>query len=285
MSVLRLACFAGAVALALIGGCQGSAETGTGGSSSTTSGTGGDSCVTVAPPAGYPTCRTDDDCEYDHVCVEDPSEVATCAPNEAATFDCVTDVDCAADEVCEPYTLSGPCVDPTQSQGRQCVPSCTAASCDPGSTCGTDGRCQPDQCTDSFSCGADSTCSPSDSAADAHGCAPLHCTDGYVCPAETVCESYAPQHGCVPQSCYDGYVCAGETTCAPSRTDADAHGCAPPNCAEGYTCPANTRCDPESPYPRGCVDVSCQTDADCDCGFCVGGWCKLGLSVCVELVY
>jgi hypothetical protein len=292
LNLLRFACSTAAVALATIVGCKGSQSSAGGGGSSITTGTGGLACVTVAPPAGYDVCHTDDECAQDQWCVEEPpSDSPTCDPDEVAANGCWVDTDCAWNEVCDLYGPSDPCayaVGPTQEYTKHCVPACNGTPCDAGSSCGGDGRCQPDPCTGSYQCPADSSCAPTSSAQDEHGCAPPRCEDGFACPLDLVCRptAHADRHGCAPLPCYDGWTCPEGTKCVVGSSFADGHDCAPLDCVDGYVCPPNSRCDPEAEaYPNRCVPIPCDVDADCDCGFCIDGWCKLSLSVCVDADY
>lgn len=118
---------------------------------------------------------------------------------------------------------------------------------------------------------------------DGH-CATASCVeDGYACPEDRICDperAGADVHGCAYRSCVDeGYVCPETRVCEVGDFD-DAHGCRSKTCDEGLECGDNTRCNTEGP---GCVTLTCQADADCDCGYCINGGCAGRLNICVIL--
>jgi hypothetical protein len=198
----------------------------------------------LCPGAIEPTrpehpCRSHEDCGSESICV-DPlagfSGAQIFCPN-----DCESDDDCDADSVCLPICGSS----------MMCQPRCTAESCPAGEFCSDDGRCTPAPCDrDDYACHADQVCAPDHPGADGHGCAPASCSsDGFTCPAPAACNEAIGQ---------------------------DSHGCNVPRCDErDEPCPSNFRCDPASEAPDGCVALRCSGDADCDCGACAFGFCRV----------
>lgn len=91
-----------------------------------------------------------------------------------------------------------------------------------------------------------------------------------------------PDGTCAPRRCDDGYSCSGGR-CQVGSPRADAHGCEDIPCDDGWTCEENTRCSsPPAKDNHGCVRLHCKADADCDCGFCVDGFCETNLGVCTN---
>jgi hypothetical protein len=133
------------------------------------------------------------------------------------------------------------------------------------------------------------TCDAARTDADTHGCAPTQCTEGYTCPADTRCQAGAGQpdsHGCVPVLCTEGYTCPGTLECLPDATKPDGHGCAVVTC-DGVSCAANQVCHLTYGVSAICDAKTCQTDDDCDCGVCINptlsvyGNCAPRLSICI----
>jgi hypothetical protein len=205
-------------------------------------------CPGATPaPAGYEPCRTVDDCPQFsfYVCEHDRAE--GCGPGSPPD-DCTVDQECTGGQVCVLVDHSA-C-----GLSNYCAPPCSIRLCDADEVCAPSGHCGPKQCTDGYGCAAGTVCGPSRSGADAHGCAPASCSsDGYACPL--------------------GYRCA-------ASSQADVHGCTPVSCNEGYKCPVNFDCNPTSTSLHQCDQRACQTDASCDCGACIQGFCQDRLFVC-----
>jgi hypothetical protein len=85
--------------------------------------------------------------------------------------------------------------------------------------------------------------------------------------------------------CTAGYACQSDQICYDS-TSADNHGCVTNSCS-GYSCPVNQACQTSSSFGASCARKICSTDADCDCGVCLGtvaspGSCAGRLAICVH---
>jgi hypothetical protein len=90
-----------------------------------------------------------------------------------------------------------------------------------------------------------------------------------------------PDGGCALTLCTDGFACPVGTRCSVGGPFADGHGCELIPCNDGWTCDENTRCTaPAGPGSHGCTAMACKNDGDCDCGYCVYGWCADNLGTC-----
>src|SRR5450759_4894359 len=182
-----------------------------------------------------------------------------------------------------------------QSKGYQCcgsvngcVPACTATSCPADQRCGTSGWCELTPCTSGYPCPGGFTCSPTSLGTDSHGCSYTSCTAGYTCPSGSVCQSGAAgqdRHGCVGNMCTAGYTCPSDQICYSNSSSADSHGGVTNSCS-GFACPVNQAFQTSSSSGAKCARKTCSTDADCDCGVCLGtvaspGYCASRLAICV----
>jgi hypothetical protein len=62
---------------------------------------------------------------------------------------------------------------------------------------------------------------------------------------------------------------------------ADGHGCELIPCNDGWACGENARCTaPADAASHGCTAMTCKSDGDCDCGYCVNGTCADNLGTC-----
>ncbi len=163
--------------------------------------------------------------------------------------------------------------------------------------CCTSGNCWPDacpipptNCPTTFDCTTNADCAPNGTCVSTiEGCPRCeHRECVYPLPACTQtpdnCGPIARCQAdgtCKPLLCDDGYECPTGTRCKFDSARADAHGCEKIPCNDGWSCDENTRCTaPTDAAPHGCTALSCSTDADCDCGFCVNSLCQSNLGVC-----
>jgi hypothetical protein len=199
---------------------------------------------------------------------------------------CKSDGTCPAitTTVCSPYVCGATACDTTCSGSAPCVTGyyCDATShCHvlktPGTTCGGNGECASNICTDSVCCktacggcnacnlsGSAGTCTPVASGADPHA----------VCSAKTGADAVCSPGGC------NG---AGSCKVAPTTTQCRAPSCAsgtqndPEFCQSDGTCAA-AHTSPCTPYTCGATlcNTSCTTSAQCIAGdFCnVIGKCQ-----------
>jgi hypothetical protein len=160
--------------------------------------------------------------------------------------------DCGPSELCtETYIPPAGCGACLPGPPRECE---TDPECGGSMVCveyDTTGMCY---CDAGFECSEAQVCDPARAQPNAHGCAVARCDiDGYECPA--------------------GYRCEGST-------GANDSGCVAISCTEGFECPPNTDCGPDSFWPHDCERRACESDSDCDCGFCLFGLCRDQLFVC-----
>ena len=88
---------------------------------------------------------------------------------------------------------------------------------------------------------------------------------------------------CAPVLCTEGTTCSVGSRCNVGSARANASGCELIPCNAGWACTENTRCTaPNDPASHGCLGVSCNVDADCDCGYCVNGGCAANLGFCSQ---
>ena len=173
----------------------------------------------------------------------------------------------------------------------------TAAECPGGpgtSECTTSaeplcGTCQggPGGCTSDDACEKGTVCGPGPNTGG--GCS---CGSGYDCIPRCTATTCGPGEICrddghctVKRCGGEGYTCPTGTQCklglAPPAVD--PHGCEPISCADGYACPKNQHCQPGvAADEHGCVALTCASDADCDCGACVGTRCSNRMARCRE---
>ena len=246
------------------GGAAGSGSAGTSGGAGAGSGgaagrgaNGGASgtgsvCPGVQPLSGQ-QCRTASDCpSIAYMCTSNPSAVSSVCATYCATpapqHGCTVDTDCPTGRVCVSSTL--PCCNMLSTA---CESACSATSCSATQRCNAAGHCELFPCADGFTCPAATVCSPSATGADGNGCA--------------------------PQPCTAGYACAGGFQCAVGTVGADPHGCAPQPCSQ-TGCPINFVCRTTA-TSGGCTTKTCSVDGDCDCGFCIQGFCANRLNACV----
>ena len=85
---------------------------------------------------------------------------------------------------------------------------------------------------------------------------------------------------CAPILCTEGYSCSADSRCAVGSARANANGCELIPCDSGWTCTTNTRCTTPGDCSHGCTPLTCKTDGDCDCGYCVNGTCTSNLGSC-----
>jgi hypothetical protein len=208
----------------------------------------GQSCPgAVEVEAAGARCRSRDQCAVNEWCQATPPQPCT-----TGFSSCYEDAACEAGQVCR-TTGSDSCFG--SGPISACQEPCSEASCGMGERCGADGHCQP-----------------------------IPCTEGYACPEPTLCAEGAgvDEHGCRPARCdTDAWSCAAGYVCQPGN-EADTNGCVPLSCTTGFACPANRRCVADSPYlsTHQCELLSCRSDADCDCGYCVEQVCRDTLGYC-----
>ena len=98
------------------------------------------------------------------------------------------------------------------------------------------------------------------------------------CGTGNVCQDNG---SCALRLCSDGFACPPEMPCKVGAPAADGHGCQPMPCNQGWVCGSNERCTtPGNPVNHGCTPLTCKTDQECDCGFCVEGQCRTNLGMC-----
>jgi hypothetical protein len=170
-------------------------------------------------------------------------------------------------------------------------PCWPASACPiPPSMCGTintgTGSSDPTECTSDDDCPPDGICVTTFS-----GCPqcphracqyppPLCIEEPDSCGTTAVCQADGT---CAPLSCDDGYACGDGSRCAVGSARADGHGCELIPCDDGWMCEENTRCTaPTEPASHGCIKLECQSDTDCDCGYCVNGACRSSLGMCSQ---
>jgi hypothetical protein len=194
----------------------------------------------------------------------------------------------AATPACEDTSESAP------------VPACRSVSdcggtpvkcCPAGSNCWP-GACPlpPTNCPTSFECTTDADCAPNGTCVrTVEGCPqcehrecvypPPACTQSPDnCGPIARCQA---DGSCAPLLCDDGYECPEGSRCKVDSARANEHGCEKIPCDDGWSCEENTRCTaPEDPASHGCAPLTCSSDADCDCGFCVNGLCQSNLGMC-----
>ena len=172
------------------------------------------------PNAGYPLCRTTNDCTGLAQCVLSvPSRTCRFLPTS-----CMSDMECAAGTVCQLVDCNY----------RLCSTPCTT-SCPAGATC-TNQHCVPTPCdSPGGACPEGSICKPNDPSADEHGCFVPHCGKASDCKPNYDCVASAAGSGCVQHPC---------------KVDGD--------CACGYC--VNALCEPTLGFcyemiamPYGCV--------------------------------
>ena len=139
---------------------------------------------------------------------------------------------------------------------RQCDVQTVAADCG-----GTNFRCEASSCDSTY-------CVPTCSGED---CSPTHdCTDGR----------------CVAKRCDEpgAAVCPINWECSPGFPLAGPRGCAPLACGEARPCRVNHDCVPGAMGgdANGCLRRRCTGDAECDCGYCVGGQCSESIGQCYQ---
>jgi hypothetical protein len=190
------------------------------------------------------------------------------------------------------------CSDTSATQSNS---SCrSVADCGPVGpiVCCTSGNCWPDACPiPPTMCGSDTGCRQNQDCDAGETCSISttstcpHCTHGTCLAASPPC---TPSSNCGPGArcdadagvcvlipCTQGYTCRSDQRCAVGNPAADGYGCEPIPCDDGWTCPTNTRCTtPSTPVNHGCTLLTCKSDGDCDCGFCVNGTCLSNLGYC-----
>jgi len=201
-------------------------------------------------------------------------------PNE-----CAANADCSmrAGGTCDAYTASCP-----KCNGHICrypPPPCMPNSCNVGERCRSDGACEPIPCNQGGTCDPTFTCNPTSPKADRRGCAPIPCDSGYTCPVGTRCNlasTRADAYGCEATPCDQGYACPTGSRCRVGSARADTHGCELTPCDDGFTCPENSRCtaSPAPVYSHGCTPLTCKSESECDCGYCIGGSCSAAPGTC-----
>lgn len=269
------------------GTASGGAASGGAASGGAASGGSGSDIVNACPgvePAGgsFPPCREQSDCNVG-LCQETGPTGGVCGACFASPMECLTDPDCGDGSVCVP----GPEVDcQCMGPGLVCAPACTSDSCGEGQVCAEDGHCVLASCAeDGYVCPTDAVCDPARPEYP-HGCAPAYCdSSDYTCPDDMVCapERETNVHHCAPRLCEtEGYVCPASTVCDPNASAKDGHGCRILHCLEGIECAPNFDCDTYA-SGSGCVQRTCDTDEDCDCGACVMNRCEERLFMCVVL--
>lgn len=171
------------------------------------------------------------------------------------------------------------------------VKCCTSSDCWGAAAC----PLPPTACTsiaDRFQCTVDADCSGGGTCvSNVQGCPQCeyrHCE--YPPPACTQNpDSCAPggscqsDGSCAPLLCTEGFSCPSGSRCSIGSGRADTHGCELTPCDEGWSCPENTRCTaPTDSGSHGCTFVSCTSDQECDCGYCVNGSCAANLGWCSQ---
>jgi hypothetical protein len=272
------------------GGRGGSGGAGTGGSG----GAGGPLCPGVeAPPAEFSLCRTLSDCpEGNNYCMASgPTAADGCAGQLAYVMpppptECQSNGDCGPGKVCMPNEWCW-----GYGNSTVCAAGCLGKPCPAGYRCDTTtGSCMTLPCGSDYTCPNGRACTPGASGQDDHGCVPVLCTAGYTCPGASTCQPGAAntdRNGCLGTLCTAGYSCPTGTTCFWYAYDADSHGCVVATCA-GFACPVNQICQVDGSRGAYCTRKACKTDADCDCGACLGaegsssGQCFSRLGICAH---
>jgi len=134
-----------------------------------------------------PTCRGNDDCAGDLVCLDaDPRNTCGVPPREG----CVSSAECAMGAVC--HAIADSCS--ADDVGSECGPPCSAdADCGTSFRCGPDGACAALTCAEGYACLAVEDCDeaslPSDTPVHGrdHRCQKVACSDDSVCPGSGVC--------------------------------------------------------------------------------------------------
>jgi hypothetical protein len=190
-------------------------------------------------------CRENDECAVSEWCQAYPPN-----PCSTATSQCYSDPDCPVGAVCAD-TRSTSCFGQRISV---CQEPCSSSSCPADEHCDADGHCRPLSCSDGFACADDQVCAP-ERDADEHGCSAARCDEGWTCPTGHVCQP---------------------------GDEADENGCVAISCTAGFECPVNRRCVADSPYlfTHQCEILTCERDADCDCGYCINSACQDTLGYC-----
>jgi hypothetical protein len=209
----------------------------------------GQACPGASDEGDGVRCRRDDECAESELC--QPYLWPSCSRNSSG---CYQDEDCEGGQLCAETGVSscfgsGPI--------RACQAPCTEGSCPEGDVCGGDGHCEPSSCSAGYACADDRVCGEGgDPQSDEHGCRPARCDeDAWSCPAG---------HDCRPGD------------------EANQNGCVPLSCTAGFECPPNTRCREGSLYLHAhqCEALECARDSDCDCGYCIGSFCRNALAYC-----
>lgn len=171
------------------------------------------------------------------------------------------------------------------------VKCCLSGNCWPASACPLPPSMCPSVglrylCTTDGDCNAGGTCVSTISGCPQ--CETRQCEDPPPlcnlspdsCGSEARCQTDGT---CVPLSCTAGFSCPSGTRCSAGSARADGHGCELLPCNEGFPCPENFRCtEPGDRFSHGCTAMPCRLDADCDCGYCVGGSCASSLGICSQ---
>lgn len=135
-----------------------------------------------------------------------------------------------------------------------------------------DGQCQAaSDCGEGLACLApdyDPGCGTYDD-----GCAGT----GYLCGTDQYCAEVAD--GCVAAECRN--LCTDDAGCDADETcDVSSAECDPRSCEQGFDCGAQSICDLERGDEHGCLRLTCDDDASCPEGSCVGGRCFDTLGRC-----
>lgn len=207
----------------------------------------GKACPGASDHSDGVRCRRDDECAEGELC--QPYLWPSCSKSSSG---CYQDQDCEGGQLCA-ETGASSCFG--SGPIRACQAPCTEGSCSEGDVCGNDGHCEPRSCSEGYACADDHVCAEG-VASDEHGCRPARCDeDAWSCPAG---------HDCRPGD------------------EADQNGCVPISCTAGFECPPNTRCHADSLYLHAhqCEALECVQDSDCDCGYCIGAFCRDALAYC-----
>lgn len=174
------------------------------------------------------------------------------------------------------------------------VKCCTTSPCWPASACPiSPATCSGGYGKATFNCTTDKDCNAGGTCVSTvSGCPQCESRScNYSPPAPPPCtpspDSCSPSArcqtdgSCVPILCTDGYTCNVDARCKVGSVRADSHGCELLPCDDGWTCDENTQCTtPGDRGSHGCTTMACKQDSECDCGYCVNGFCSSNLGSC-----
>lgn len=171
-----------------------------------------------------------------------------------------------------PAATARPTVSPTPSlvggacrtwNDCQADPGPGSVCLEPGGTLGC-GYCDPNP---SDECGADEDCP--------------QFGDPYICRYTTSVDCGTPCFGTVLR-CFPG--CSNDGDCATGERCYPDHRCEWLECEDDRECPEHFGCGSDATEPtKHCRRIACDTDDDCDSGYCVKWLCYDELGTCAWL--